>query len=186
MNAKQLIRRIEHGDEPRRADAWQNAGPVGTDALDPLADLMAREEFHIRRAAVRAMWKIVRHAGRPGAEALRAETERALLMLLRQERPRSVRAEILWMLSEIGGDDTVGVAAVLLKSEQLREDARMVLERIEGEKSLAALKRALDTAPENFRLQIAQSLRRRGEVVNGFPCQKLEPSRQTKVRPVGR
>ena len=62
---------------------------------------------------------------------------------------------------------------------------RMVLERIPGDESLAALKEGLETLPEDFRLHIAQSLRNRGVEVdeNRYPCQKMVPTRATRVKP---
>lgn len=186
MNAGELIERIQSNDPQVRADAWLNAGPVGPAALTPLAQLVPDEDFEMSRAAKRAMWKIVRHAGRPGAAAKRSDTVRALLELLASNPPRIVGVEILWMLSEIGGDESVAPIAGCLRDIELREDARMVLERIEGQASLAALKTALDKALDDFKLNIAQSLRARGVKVEGLPCQKLVPTKKTAVEPVGR
>jgi len=87
------------------------------------------------------------------------------------------------MLSEIGGDDTVETVASMLLSEALREDARMMLERIPGEKSLAALQSALKTVPDDFKIHIAQSLRARGVDVPGLACRKLLPTKPTVVKP---
>jgi hypothetical protein len=59
------------------------------------------------------------------------------------------------------------------------------LQRIPGDKSLAALKAGLAAAPDDFKPNIAQSLRQRGEEVPGIPCAKLVPSRKTNVKPAG-
>jgi hypothetical protein len=88
------------------------------------------------------------------------------------------------MLSEIAGDEAVEPVAALLKNKELREDARMVLQRIPGRTSLGALKSALRSAPEDFKFAIAQSLRNRGARVSGYPSQKMVPTRKTKVEPV--
>ena len=74
----------------------------------------------------------------------------------------------------------------LLENEQLREDARLVLQRIDGSESLAALKSALNSVPDDFKINIAQSLRARGVKVEGLPSQKLVPTKETQVKPVGR
>jgi hypothetical protein len=60
----------------------------------------------------------------------------------------------------------------------------MVLERIPGEKSLAALQGVLASTPPEFRNHVAHSLRVRGVAVSPdeYPSQKLIPSKQTKVR----
>ena len=82
------------------------------------------------------------------------------------------------MLSEIAGDEAVRPVGRLLRNKQLREDARMVLERLPGRKSLRMLTRALEKAPDDFKINIAQSLRARGEEVPGLPCQKLVPKKK--------
>jgi hypothetical protein len=51
---------------------------------------------------------------------------------------------------------------------------------------LAALQTALQSAPDDFKLNVAQSLRARGAEVPGLPCEKLKPTRPTQVKPVGR
>ena len=83
------------------------------------------------------------------------------------------------MLSEIGGDESVEPIAALLGDEAFREDARMALERIPGERSLAALRAALQAAPEGFRPHLVQSLRARGEKLDPekYPCRKLIPTK---------
>jgi hypothetical protein len=61
----------------------------------------------------------------------------------------------------------------------------MVLERLPGERSLRVLRRALRAVPEDFKINIAQSLRARGVAVRGLPCRKLVPTRETTVEPIG-
>ncbi|MGQ9651455.1 MAG: HEAT repeat domain-containing protein [Phycisphaerae bacterium] len=106
-----------------------------------------------------------------------------LLTLCESEQPAAVRREVLWMLSEIAGDEAVGAIAPLFANADLREDARMSLERLPGEKSLAALKEALKSAPEDFRPNIAVSLRQRGVQVADYPSAKLVPTKATQVKP---
>ena len=108
--------------------------------------------------------------------------EKELIPLLGQAHPKAVRVEALWMLSEIGGDDAVGPMAKLIADKEVREDARMALERVPGEKSLGALKEALDAVGSDFKIHIAQSLRARGVKVPGLPCQKLVPTKPTSVK----
>ena len=95
-----------------------------------------------------------------------------------------MRREVLWMLSEIGGLKSIQPIADLLANKELREDARMVLQRIPGRKSIAALRAGLKAAPEDFKINIAQSLRQRGVKVRRFPCVKLVPTKKTNVKPV--
>ena len=184
---KDLIEQIQSDKEDVRAKAWQHAFIAGPAAIKPLAPLVTHSELEVGRAAKRAMWKIVRHAGRPGATLPQARVVSELVALSADgNQPVALRREVLWMLSELGGDESVDTVAALLSNAELREDARMVLERIPGDRSLAALNAALAAAPDDFKPNLAQSLRRRGAKVPGLPCRKLVPTRKTKVKPVGR
>jgi HEAT repeat protein len=185
-NVKELIDNLKGKDEKVRGQAWQNACMVGAPAVTPLADVMADDDFHVARAAKRAMWVIVRDAGRPGADQHCKAVRDQLRSLLGDDRPVAVRREILWMLSEVGCPKCTEPIAKLLADKDLREDARCTLQRIPGDESLAALKAGLAAAPDDFKLNIAQSLRARGVEVPGLPCQKLTPTKKTEVKPVGR
>ncbi len=187
LNLEGLLARIQTDDPDVRTDAWQSAGAIGAPAMKPLAKLVAEGELEVGRAAKRGMWKIVRTVGAPGAcPEKRKATVAALVALLGEGQPTSVRREVLWMISEIAGEEAVGPIAALLEHPELREDARMVLQRIPGDKSLEALHRGLAGAPQGFKTNIAQSLRARGVEVSGLPCQKLVPKKKTEVTPVGR
>lgn len=183
-----LLKSIASDDPDRRTEAWQSAGAIGAPALKPLAGLAAGEDLEVRRAAVRAMWKIVRTAGAPGAEeGMKRTVNQALLALLKDSPSVAVSREVLWMLSELAcGDCAVEPVAEVLQVQDLREDARCCLERIPGEESLAALRKALTSVPKEFQLAIAQSLRARGVAVSetDYPCQKLVPTKQTSVKPL--
>ncbi len=179
-----LLTDIKSDNDDVRTAAWLRASDVGTAAVGPLAVLVAEQPMEISRAAKRGMWQIVRQSGRPGADAERAAVAAALVDLLNDSQPLELRRDVLWMLSEVGGDDCVEPVAALIASGDLREDARMTLERIPGDASLAALKSALDTVPDEFKINIAQSLRQRGVEVPGLPCQKLVPTKSTNVTPV--
>jgi len=184
-----LLERIKSDDPNVRTEAWQAAGSVGCAAIKPLAKIVAEGELEVGRAANRAMWKIVHTAGAPGAGDAKGAVERELIGLLGNDQPASVRREVFWMLSEIGGDDTV--AAIrdipdILDQTEIREDARCCVERIPTEAAVEALKEGLEEAPDDFALAIAQSLRARGVEVDPqqYPCRKLVPTKQTSVKPV--
>jgi hypothetical protein len=180
-----LIASIKEGDDEARGKAWQETSwQVGSPAVAKLADLMADGNFQVARAAKRAIWEIVRYSGRPDNSASRERVVIELLAVLGGDRPTEVQREVMWMLSEIAGDEAVEPVAMRLKNGDLREDARMVLQRLPGNKSLNALKSALESVPEDFKINVAQSLRARGEEVSGYPCQKMVPTRKTKVTPV--
>jgi HEAT repeat protein len=180
----ELMAGIRDENDKVRAEAWLGAGEVGAAAVKPLAKVMTDKDFEIARAAKRGLWKVVRHVGRPGAGNERRAVIGELVELLDDEQPVPVRREVLWMLSEIGTRRSIKPIAALLSNRELREDARMVLQRIPSKSALAALKAGLEDAPEDFKLNIAQSLRQRGVEVSGLPCVKLVPTKRTNVKPL--
>ena len=179
-----LMAGIRDDNDKVRTEAWQSAGEVGAPAVEALAKVMTDEDLEVARAAKRALWKIVRVAGRPGAGNERRAVVGKLVELLGEEQPVPVRREVLWMLSEIGTRRSIKPIAAELSNRELREDARMVLQRIPSRSAVAALKAGLKAAPEDFKLNIAQSLRQRGVEVSGYPCVKLVPTKKTNVKPL--
>lgn len=185
--AKPETQRPPRGTEDAKAARRPSWSAVETMDISPLAWTMGTGDQRVSRKAKRTMLLIVRSAGRPGADARRRKVAADLAGLCRNEKlPTNVKRDILWMLSEVADEDAVDVVAKLLSNTALREDARMVLERIPGEKSLAVLKTAMADASDDFKPNLAQSLRKRGVKVSGWPCQKLTPVKQTEFKPVGR
>jgi hypothetical protein len=182
----ELIAKIKSQDEKVRTQAWLGAGRVGAAAVKPLAETMADANREVALAAKRALAQIVHDAGRPGTDEQKKTVIVELPLLLGDERPVAVRREVLWLISEIGGDESVDAVAALLTNADLREDARCVLQRIPGDKSLAALRAGLESLPADFRPAVAESLRARGVPVSGYPDQKLVPIKPTGVKPMGR
>ncbi len=180
----ELIAGIKSSSDKERTEAWQSAGEVGAPAVKPLAKVMIDDNLEVARAAKRAMWKIVRHTGRPKANKEKRAVEKELTGLLGKDQPVAVRREVLWMLSEIGARISIKPIAGLMRNKNLREDARMALERIPGKRTVTTLKAAFEKAPEDFKPNIAQSLRKRGEEVEGYPCKKLVPTKKTDVKPL--
>ena len=184
-----LIAKIKDKDDKVRAAAWQAAGKVGAPALAPLAAVAKDGELEVSRAANRAMWQIVRHSGRPGAEDERKATVAALIEVFTDEQlPVQLRRDVVWMLSEVITNDEYdpAQAAEQFKNPDFRDDLRMALQRIPGDNAIAALKAGLEIVPDDFKPAIACSLRARGVEVPNVPCVKLKPTKQTKVKPVGR
>ena len=180
----ELMAGIRDDNAKVRTEAWLSAGEAGAAAVKPLARVMSNKELEVARAAKRGLWKIVRHAGRPGAGNKKRAVVGRLVELLGDEQPVPVRREVLWMLSEIGDRKSIKPIAALLSNGELREDARMVLQRIPSKGAVAALRAGLKAAPEDFKLNIAQSLRQRGVKVRGLPCVKLVPTKKTSVKPL--
>ncbi len=183
-NVNELISNIKSGSDDVRTKAWLSASGIGAAAVKPLAKVMAQQQLEVARAAKRGLWKIVRHVGSPGADDLKNAVISELISLLDNKQPVPLRREVLQMLSEIGGDESVDPIAALLSNTDLREDGGMSLERIPGKKSIAALEIALKNTPEAFKLNLAQSLRKRGVKVRGLECVKMLPTKQTKVKPI--
>ncbi|HID77628.1 MAG TPA: hypothetical protein EYP56_16730 [Planctomycetaceae bacterium] len=189
LTLQSLLEKIQSDDPDVRTAAWLAAGSVGASALKPLAELVAHGELEVGRAAKRAMWRIVRTAGAPGQESARRAVENALVDLLSESTPDGVRREVLWMLSEIGGDETVAAIRQIpgiLENKAIREDARCCVQRIPTRAAVRALADGLEAAPEDFQLALAQALRARGVEVDKakYPCVKLVPTKETSVKPV--
>ena len=177
---KDLVARIKSKDDSIRGAAWQTAESAGALAVRPLAEVMMDPDFETARAAKRALYRIVRHAGRPGAKH-EAEAVTGELVLVLGSAPAPVRREAMWMLSEIAGDKAVAAMATMLADPEVREDARCALMRLSGSKATSAFKAAFAKAPEEFKYALAETLRERGIKVNGYPSQKLVPNRKTTV-----
>jgi len=185
VNLEILLSDIQASDPHVRTKAWLSAGEVGAAAVRPLAKVVDEGETEVSRAAKRALWQIVRHVGRPDGD--REEKDAVvfeLVAVLNGAESVPVCRQTVRMLSEIGGNESVRAISSLLSHGDLREDARMALERIPGRDSVQALRRALRSAPDEFKPNVAQSLRARGVAVQGIPCKKLVPTRQTNVKPV--
>ena len=186
MTVDELLAGIRNEDENVRTETWQASAAMGAVAVPALAELSAEPDLEAARAAVRGLWAVTRHAGRPDAGGARAEVAAALILLTTPEHAEQLRREAIWMLSEVGGDEAVPVLAGLLSDAALRDDARMALERIPGEVSLAALREGLATAPDDFQPNLAHSLRVRGESVPDVPDMRLVPRKPTAVTSAGR
>lgn len=179
-----LMSQLKDASPSVRARAWQGAWMQGAGGVQPLAELAATAENpEVARAARHAITNIVRHAGRPGHDSERHEVNAALVACLAAGYPDQLRRDLMSMLSEIGDEAVVDALREQLEDEAVREDARMALERIPGVASLQALRDALPGAPDAFKIQIAQSLRARGESVEGLPCVKMIPTKHTEVKP---
>jgi hypothetical protein len=180
LTTASLLSAIRSDDPNVRTQAWLRAGEAGADALKPLAQVMAKGPLEVSRAAQRAMWRITHDAGAPAASDGEATTA-ALLELLGDDQPTAVRREVLWMLSELAdGAQAAQPIARLLSHQDLSEDSRLVLERLPGEESVTALQSAFGQASKEAKYALAHSLRKRGVEVQGYPTQKLTPSRETR------
>ena len=167
-----LLGGIKSDDPDVRTKAWLAAGQIGAPALAPLAKIVAEGELEVSRAAKRAMWQIVRTVGAPGRSDGKAAAETGLIGLLGEGQPDSVRREVFWMLSEIGGEKTI---------DAIREGTGKY-------ETFPLMAEALEASEDEFQLALAQSLRARGVEVDKqkYPCKKLVPTKETSVEPVAK
>jgi hypothetical protein len=157
-----LLANIKSADGETRLRAQQGAGPAGAEAIAPLADIAAASDKGAAKAARGAMETIAHHSARPGAGAEARTVSTELLKIAQSDRPKQVRADALNLLGYTASDGKIvaGISALIANME-LRDEARMALERIPGNASLNALKQAAQVAPADFRPHLEQSVRNR-------------------------
>lgn len=184
-----LIAKIKDKSDKLRAEGWLGAGKVGAAAVKPLAAVTTSgdSDLEVARAAKRALWQIVHDFGLIEDDDKRKAILDEFQALLTDDWPDAFRREVLWMLSEIGGDSSVESITAVLKTKRLLDDARCALERIPGEASLAALKAALDDVPNGYKNNIAHALRVRGVEpgVDKYPEENLIPTTPIPTKPAG-
>ena len=159
---KQVLKEIQSTDASDWYKSTQEAGPLGPEAVKPLADLMKLDDRTKGRAAKLSLQAVVHTAAAPGNEAQKKAVAVELLKIASiASYPRIVRSDLLYWLGLVGGPDEVPGLAKLLNDRIIREDARMALERIPGDESLQVLKKAATSGPTDFRKNFAQSLHNR-------------------------
>lgn len=181
MTIDELRAGIQADDPAVRSAAWNAADSLGAEAIAPLAELTTHGELEVRRSATRGLWVVTRAAGLPGEDTARHQAATALLPLIEAGHGDTLRRDALWMLAELASDAEVPAIAALLADDTVRDDARMALEKIPGEASLAALRAGLAAAPEDFQPAIAHSLQVRGDSVEGVPSLRMVPQRPTAI-----
>jgi hypothetical protein len=156
-----LLAGIRHGDNSARQSAAAHAALVGTSAIGPLSLVWGGTDPGASKAAFEAIQRIAHNAARPGATEERQSAARYLVAVVASEQPRQVRADSLRLLGIVGGAAEVSAISSLLHDSDLREDARVALERIPDSSAETALRNAARTVPADYRSAIAQSLRSR-------------------------
>ncbi len=166
---------------PENASApapWASACEQGLEIVPPLLELLASQQAEVARNAKRALEDIVRHAGRPNA-AKHAQTVEGYMFEALAQPGSTCRADVVWLLSEIGGRRSVPVLAKLLNDPDLREAARCALVRIPLARATNALESAWKAADGTWKHALAEALRARGRDVPATP--KLTPNVRTEV-----
>jgi HEAT repeat protein len=158
-----FLEMIKSPDGNVRVEAQKSAGPMGAAAVAPLADLIASADKGTAKAAREALDTVAWYAARPSAAAHAVSVE--LLKVADSSRQGKVRVEALHLLGFTGDGRVVpGIVNVMMAAKddqeqpQIREEARLALERIPGSASLNALKKAEQGAPADFRPNLEQSV----------------------------
>ncbi len=155
---RQFLGKLAADDPEGRRIAAAQAHRIGARAVLPLGDMAGSTNQPMAVAALQALRNITLRSALPDAESRPAEIAAALLKLTTPDRPRRVRTEALHLVSLAGGDEVVSRIAALLGDAEVRDDARMALERIPGETAGAALLDAQAGAEGDFRLQLIHSI----------------------------
>ncbi len=159
VSLKDWLDKLKSPDADVHNQAARAAGPWGAAAITPVAEMMASPDKGVARAATQAMQHIAYYSTRPGASPL--ETQRVseeLWKAASTPRPRMIRSQALNLLGLIGSGSIVPWLARLLNDPEVREDARLSLERIPGPQAQRALELALRQAPLDFQPNLRQSL----------------------------
>jgi HEAT repeat protein len=149
---------IRNANADVRFGAWIRAGEMDPEVIPQLGKLLTAEQPGVRKAAGEALKNIVHSVGKEPGGAKRATVVRQLIALTADGLPAWVRTVALRHLSLIGGDETVPVAAKLLRNAELQEEAAFCLERIPGSVSTAALMAALPQVDDAFKPRILAAL----------------------------
>lgn len=153
-----LIAAIKGDDEDARWAAADKAAEAGPAAIVPLAEVMAGPDPAAAKAAGVAMGRIVHASGRPGAGGAASQAADELVRLIGPDRPRNVRSEALRYLGFIGGTAQADAIAAQIADTDIREDARMALQRIPGQAAERALQKAKREGPLDYADAIDRSL----------------------------
>lgn len=156
-----LLTDIRVGDSVVRGRAVLKAPLAGTPAIVPLAAILVGKDLHAARAAEEALRRIVYHVGRPGALVEQAAAAEELGKVLEPSTPRRGRAEALYLLGILGHPAAVRQVVACLQREDVREDARMALQRIPGREAKQALQRALAGASGEYRQGLVGAMKAR-------------------------
>jgi HEAT repeat protein len=156
--SEKFVGDIRNDNADVRYAAWSRAAEMDPEVIPQLGKLLIAEQPGVRKAAGEALKNIVHSAGKEPGGARRTAVVRQLIALAADGQPVWVRTVALRHLSLIGGDETVPVAAKLLRNAELQEEAAFCLERIPGNASIAALMSALPEVGDAFKPRILAAL----------------------------
>jgi HEAT repeat protein len=165
-----FLREIQDANADTRYAAWVRAGEMDGEVIPELGKLLAAASPGVRRAAEEALKNIVHAVGKDPAAARRPAAIRQFIALTADGQPAWTRTVALRHLSLIGGDETVPVAARILRDAALQEEAVFCLERIPGRASTDALMAAFPPASDRFKPRILAALGHRSDQAAADLC----------------
>jgi hypothetical protein len=155
--SEKFLGAIRNNDADVRYAAWSHAGEADPEVITELGKLLDSSQPGVRKAADEALKGMVHSVGKEPGGTKRAAVVKQL-MALASGGPVWVRTVALRQLSLVGGDETVPLAAKLLRDPQLQEEAVFCLERIPGPASDAALLAAVPQVADGFKPRILAAL----------------------------
>lgn len=161
--AATLMADIKSGDSAIRLRAVEQSVLIGAPLIVPLGVTLGGADPAAAKAALEALRRVAHHCARPRSGNERQTAARELTKLTGASFPRSVRREALHLLGLVGRAESVGAIAALLEDADVREDARLALERIPDAAAERAIRRAAEKAHGDFRsaLDLSLSARKR-------------------------
>jgi HEAT repeat protein len=149
---------IQSKDVEVRYAAWNNADSADPEVIPALGKLLVAGEPGVRKAADESLKRMVHSVGKETGGTRRAAVIQQMIVLTGDGEADWTRTLALRHLSLIGGDETVPVAARLLRNSGLQEEAAFCLERIPGHAADQALIDALPDVSDAFKPRLLNAL----------------------------
>src|SRR5438093_10651104 len=189
---KSLLEKVSSDSADARYAARAEAPEVGAAAVVPLAKLLdesrnpgkddkLRREIAITARA--ALEKIVHHASRPGGGD-RGAVALELARLLVPDETAKVKREVLHLVAFLGNDAVVPQVSRLLDDQdpQVRETARLSLERIPGAAAVDALVAAANRLGDDRKPDFLFSLGKKADPKAVAPLSEAAEKSRGRVR----
>jgi HEAT repeat protein len=156
--SEKFLADIRSDDAEVRFTAWTRAGEADPEVIPALGKLLVADQPGVRKAADESLKRMVHGVGKQSGGARRTAVVQQLIVLTADGQAGWTRTIALRHLSLIGGDETIPVAAKLLRNTELQEEAVFCLERIPGDASTRALISALPDVSDAFKPRLLAAL----------------------------
>ncbi len=168
-----LLEKIKSPDANERIAAIKVAPEEGAAAVVPLGEIYGSNDLAAAKAAHEALRRIVHHSARPNAIGESKTVVAKLLLLIDQKQPLIVRKEALHLLSFIASEEQAERIGKQLSDADVREEARLSLQRIPGSKVDKVLREAAHNTAGEFRAALELSLRSRSQIAGQMGLKRL-------------